>query len=117
MPLTTEEQQRMQRFQKASQKIKNLNLVQDPKQIEEAITFYKERLKTKYKEMTRSELEKIFQKLTDLLTQRISTSLKNLEYIYTTIPDFLIEEETQKYLLANSKLITLKEKILENYGK
>ena len=117
MSISTEEQQRLKSFQKVSQKIKTLNNFQNPKQIDDSLTFYKSKLKNKYQEMTREELEIIFQKISDLLLQKTNAKLRQLEYIYHLIPDFLIEEETQKYLLANSKLILLKQKLLEDYGK
>ncbi|OIO20522.1 MAG: hypothetical protein AUJ23_00175 [Candidatus Magasanikbacteria bacterium CG1_02_32_51] len=117
MSLTEQEQQRMQRFQKVSQTMKTLNNFQTAKQTDEAIEFYKNKLKKKYQEMNQEEIEKIFQKISELLTQRTNINLKEQEYIYTTIPDFLVEEEIQKYLLANSKLILLKQKLLKNYDK
>ncbi|MFA7315105.1 MAG: hypothetical protein WC025_04245 [Candidatus Magasanikbacteria bacterium] len=117
MPLTTREQQRLQKFQKASQTLKNLNNFQTAKQIDESIDFYKNKLKRNYKEMTKEDLEKIFQKISELLTQKTSLNLKDLEYVYSIIPDFLVAEEIQKYLLANSKLILLKKKLLETYAK
>ena len=114
MSLTEQEQQRMQRFQKVSQTMKTLNNFQTAKQTDEAIEFYKNKLKKNYQEMNQEEIEKIFQKISELLTQRTNINLKEQEYIYTTIPDFLVEEEIQKYLLANSKLILLKQKLRVN---
>src|SRR3990167_859888 len=99
MSLSEQEQQRMQRFQKASQTMKTLNNLQTAEKTDEAIEFYKNKLKKNYKEMTTEELDKLFQKISELLTQRTNINLKEQEYIYTTIPDFLIEKEIQKYLL------------------
>jgi hypothetical protein len=53
--------------------------------------------------------------LNKLLAQKSSFHLKEQQDLYDKIPEFIIEEEINKYIIIFYKLTKLKEKMLKKY--
>ena len=83
----------------------------------EAIKFYKNKLKKIYQTHPQEETLSILDKLEKLLAQKTGLLMKEQENNFGKIPEFVIATETQKFLKSYHELNLLKKKILANYGR